>query len=673
MPLPTPSQSQIVQLRTAQKEAAQWATQILSGANKPLSNGPGIVIGEPQSSSTRSAALDTFGAGCARWLQLTVGGQGELGKTPLWGSVADARDALHKTNCRWTKADVPPVAQSTGATHVAVGTMAGTGANCVLSYQMWDTRSKTLGAPIIVKGTREQIVAQLPKMAQMLSARLLSSTRLAALAPHISADDLQFLGSVPWKATDQLLPEQEVRLRALSKKTPLAGILWIYNAARDGDETTLWRDVTKQVASQAPANTLALATLACRATNRFAPYTPLLTAARLKFPGNYALLAAQWSELRSAGNPAACTQTALQEVAALPASSLAWSELAQSYADEAQAVRNGKYYGQMTSQERSRIASFYPNQMMAGLQGALVDPRAGGAWFQVCEGAAFDGQSEIADVAYWKSLALDPTNHDVYWWGLQLYQPKWQEDSVKMHQVAQALSRHTILYSQMMDDMYWAFHESDHSENQLHAMAADCIQSLQNAVKLQPRQVAYHRELCWMFKKKSRFQDAAREYAIWMKLQPDSIVPATNLANLYLSSLHDPINAEKTYLQAVAIDPQNSVIATNLADFYKDTKRDFNHAAPFYLKAMKADPQNVKPVTGLANIYWFLKNDEKAGGKLFVRATQMRDNDGAANAEYAWALMRHNQRDAATEQANKAIAMGFTDHPVFKELGLSNQ
>lgn len=60
------AQFKAAQLKAAQKVAAQWAQQTLSGANKPIANGPGIVIGEPQLSSTRLAARDDFGAGCAR-------------------------------------------------------------------------------------------------------------------------------------------------------------------------------------------------------------------------------------------------------------------------------------------------------------------------------------------------------------------------------------------------------------------------------------------------------------------------------------------------------------------------------------------------------------------------------------------------------------------------------
>ena len=683
--LSTPDQNQLAQLKAAQKVAAQWAQQTLSGANKPLPSGPGIVIGEPQLSSTRSAELGDFGAGCARWLQLTVGGQGALGKTPAWGRVGDTRDELQKADCRWTKTDLPLVAQNTGATHLALGTITGTSASCTLSYQMWDARSnkaasskatsaKAVGTPLVIKGTREQIVAQLPKMAQMLSARLLSSTRLSPsapiAAPSVSSDDLQFLGRVPWKSDDQLLPEQEVRLRALSKKTALAGVLWMYNAARGWDEKALWREVANDMSAQAPSNTLVLATMARRVAGIFALHSSLLVQARAKFPNNAALLSAQWGWQNSEGQIAASTKTALQQVAAAPESTTAWRDLADSYGAQAESIRESKYYAQMTAEEQARVEDIYPQQFLAGLQAALVAPRSALAWLKLSDSATFVSAPGIADLALWKSLSLNPNDRNAYGWGLQIYQPKWFDDPAKLHRVATLLLRKPILYSQLTDAVYQAFEKTDGSQNQVSAMTDKSIAALQAASKLQPRQVAYHRALGNMLKRQKRFAEAVIEYSTWMKLQPDSAIPVSNLADLYQNSLKDLVKAEDMYRQAVVIDPQNATAVDHLADFYADTQLDFNRSEPLYQRAMKLDPENAAPVISLGDIYWFLKNDEKTGGKYYVQATKMKHNNGAANVSYAWALMKHGKREQAIIEAKKGLALGYTDNPVFKELGL---
>lgn len=84
----------------------------------PLDSGPGIAVCEPtvQKSALR---LANFGAGCGRWLHLHVGGQGEFGKTPLWGSMDDARRDMNRPDLRFAKADALQLAQKLGATHVA--------------------------------------------------------------------------------------------------------------------------------------------------------------------------------------------------------------------------------------------------------------------------------------------------------------------------------------------------------------------------------------------------------------------------------------------------------------------------------------------------------------------------------------------------------------------------
>lgn len=676
LPWPTPSSSQNAQLAEFQNRSAQWASLTLSGAAKPVQNGNGLVIGEP-TSSTRNGALANFGGGCARWLHFNVSGQGALGKTPLWGNVADVRDELRKTDCRWTSADLPQLARGTGATHIALGDLAGTPTNAVLSYQLWNAQTRQkVGGALVVKGTRAQIVAQLPRMAQQLSALVIlnssSSTRLAGKV-ELNEDELQFLGSVPWKATDALLPEQETRLRVLSKKSALAGVLWIYNSARDGDEKNLWRDVTSSVARLAPQNTLAIATLSLRVNNYFRPYLGLLTTAQKKFPNNYALLTSQWWWQTKKIGAASSRAVAYKAISASPKNALAWRDLSETFADEADEIRNGKYASQMTASESSQVSALYPMQTMAGLQSARVDPLSDGAWLQVSQGAAFDGEAELADIAYWKALALGPKERDNYWWGLQLYQPKWQGDATKLHQIAFLLSRNPVLYAHMMDDIFWAFKESDGSDILVHSMAIDAINALQAAAKKQPRQVAYHRELCEMLRKKSRLAEAVNEYSIWIRLQPDSTVPLTNLGRLYFNTLHDNVNAEKMFSAALKLQPNDGAILVELANFDKDTLRDFTKAAPLYQRVIKAEPQSDEALCGLANCYWFLKNDEKTGGALFVKATKIAFNNGYANAEYAWALLKHGHRDQAKTEAQKSLDLGFSDHPVFKELGMASE
>ena len=81
---------QLEKLAREQRTAALWAKFVLRDIAPPVESGPGVVVCEPVA-GTSAPDLAAFGSGCTRWLHLAVAGQGELGKTPLWGAMDEAR------------------------------------------------------------------------------------------------------------------------------------------------------------------------------------------------------------------------------------------------------------------------------------------------------------------------------------------------------------------------------------------------------------------------------------------------------------------------------------------------------------------------------------------------------------------------------------------------------
>ena len=59
--------------------------------------------------------------------------------------------------------------------------------------------------------------------------------------------------------------------------------------------------------------------------------------------------------------------------------------------------------------------------------------------------ATFAGNPTVADDALWKAIRLDKGNARVYLWGLEMYQPKWFGDTVKLDKmVKMTMADHTI-------------------------------------------------------------------------------------------------------------------------------------------------------------------------------------------------------------------------------------
>ena len=179
--LPVETAEQAMLLQKAQAGAATWVASALSASLKPVNSGEGLIVCEPVPSPAMTA-LGAFGNGCGRWLHLTLGGQGELGQTPHWGAIEDARREMGRKDVRLAPGQIAILARKFGVTRVATGRLDGNAKQCVLSYQLWSVPGgQAIGAPVAISGTPDQIVAGLPGLARRLAAQLgLKSLRVPA-------------------------------------------------------------------------------------------------------------------------------------------------------------------------------------------------------------------------------------------------------------------------------------------------------------------------------------------------------------------------------------------------------------------------------------------------------------------------------------------------------------
>jgi hypothetical protein len=204
--------------RTPARKASAWTDRLTQ-----FDNGPGVLICDPAPVEADAAAAD-FGAGCGRWLHLLIGGQGELGKTPRWSEQEITRAALSRGDLRLTTADLRKLAQragiSLGITHVALGEISGSTSECSLSYQIWSVPGqKPVGAPLTLRGSAAEVVAQLPMATRGLCGALGITAPRIPEAVGESAEELQFLGSIP------RVPDLQTEEAVLTQLATLAGRL----------------------------------------------------------------------------------------------------------------------------------------------------------------------------------------------------------------------------------------------------------------------------------------------------------------------------------------------------------------------------------------------------------------------------------------------------------------
>jgi tetratricopeptide (TPR) repeat protein len=434
-------------------------------ASQPLPSGPGVLVCEPVPATP---ALAAFGAGLGRWLHLVVGGQGEFGKTPHWRGVGDVLRSMKLENPRFGEKQALAVGKRLGITHVATGTISGTAKSATVTYRVWNVATgDPLGDPLSATGDERQLIASLPRLATDLS------TTIGALKPEVVSvfddrlEEVRFVGTLPWDIT-RPLPKAQLKtlqeyggrkVEGLPHESPRPILALFYellefrNPVVSGESTPKFLETrTGWLAGVLRGNTLILAEFARALRHRDrtegSAYPHIdVRALRQRYPNNYHLHTAESFYQRMMLRPAEARAAAELAARCAPAHYESWIFLAEAISDQAQAVREGRFVGEMTEEEMRRVARFYAEELPVTLRATELDPGSPMAWMKVSGTAAFLGAEELADRALQRSLQFDPTFEPSYQWGSQLYQPKWLDNPAKFRALAQNAVKHAPKWS----------------------------------------------------------------------------------------------------------------------------------------------------------------------------------------------------------------------------------
>ena len=572
--------------------------QALEAPLKELSpvSGVGLVVCEPVARNADAATGD-FGAGCGRWLFFTVGGQPQLGRTPLWSEVERVQRELGKPNLRLALPDAVKMNGILGATHVAVGTITGSAAHCTLSYRLWAVpHGKALGAPLVVSGTESQVLDRLPNLARQMA------QRLGVTAPHIPGSvgarsgDLILAGQVPWGPTESPSAAQTASLRALAAHWPLAALLALDVGLRGDPQLPA---LAHALLTEAPDNPFGYSQLGYVQASSLRPFHVALAARLRQSPNNYLLAHACVWWGRASGDRRGEYLAAVQTARDAPGNPDAWLALGFTLADQAERLRRSRTADALSAPEWQSLNTVYPRWLAAVSRAARLDPRYGHAWSRVAQAATFAGQSAVADRAFWNALRLDPDHADVFDWGLQMYQQKWGGDPVTLGKVATlAAADHYPTVGEAItvaNDLEEAGFP-DQAKSLLDGVIADARTAAQRA----PNDADAHWTLAAALKQRHRPAEAIPEYQAAVLLKPKDAA----LHHEYAEALHDQSRSAEAiaeYQTALRLTPQNS-------EWHYDLGWELKHAgqmAPAEQEmrlAVQTDPANPDAHFGLGEV-----------------------------------------------------------------------
>lgn len=567
---------------------------------RPVASGPGVVVCEPRSNST-DASVTAFATACGDWLHLIVAGQPEFGQTPTWESLARARQELSRNDMALNLDQACELYRILGVDEVAIGMVQGTANRCTITYRAFGTPSaKAIGKPVVLSGSETQILSELPtaarSMAILLGAR---SPIIPASVGTANPDDFAFLGGIKHGTDVSALPEnQQKRLVSLTQHIPTAGMLYTQSLAMDKETTMI--PAIKTLVAQLPGNPLVYTHIGWQDDLDMLAYRSAIEAEYRKYPNNY-LLATQMTWLsREDFDSQAERDSAEQAVRSAYRNPDAWLTLAYTLSNEADAVRVGRWGSMISSAEWSYIDKAYAQRLEATRQSVQLDPKDGAAWTRVAEAATCVGDNSLADQAIQKAYMFDPKHSDVYWWALEMYAPKWNDDPEDLTKWANRAAADT--YDN--DDDLLAVYDELMGANCLH-QASTLIEShkakLRARIAKNANDGMAHWSLAACYYHQEMYNQAADEYTIAGKLLPNepAIPYYLGLSYDYADRGADAITA---YQRTLQIDPDHHTAHFKLAYDLKHA-RSFAEAVPQFQQALRINPYYAEAHYGLGDLY----------------------------------------------------------------------
>ncbi len=389
-----------------------------------------LLVLEPQNTN------NPFFAGCARWMKLYGAGSTAFDSGTTWGMADDVRRARSWESLALERGRAVQLARGLDVSHVAIGSLQ----KGILKYQVLDVSampSRVVGT-FSLGGTPAQIEAGLPRLTRQIAGAAGASNVAVPSRVGFSTSDLAFLGSLPFLETTRsaISPAQRAHLTTLAG-TPL-GAMFVGRVSNIGDPVR-GRAVQTLVAI-APNNALAGAEAAMKFEGIEAPRrVAAMRALDAKFPRNLCVALGNAALRGQEEDYFAQVHYAEMGVRSAPDCAFAWYTLAEALNGQADQKRQGKYYQEMTRDQKIEVAKLYPRALVAAWKATQLEPGDAAYWTTLSDSATFAGDANWARDALARALKCDPSNEDALNWGLQVFQPKWYGDApsyAKMARIA---------------------------------------------------------------------------------------------------------------------------------------------------------------------------------------------------------------------------------------------
>ncbi len=662
---------------------------------KPVDIGPGVVICEPVGKGTDGKTSD-FGFGCGLWLQWSIGRNLSLGQTPRFRDFLYVTKEQKLSNLALDITQASILNTRVGANRAAIGTISPERNGITISYQMYELPSKRLlGSPVIIHGSRDQIVAQLPAAAAALVRAIGVREPVVEPLNGITPDELELLGRYHWLTPRKPDDANQMQIDQIAPHCVLAALL---NYVRTTDYANRKDDAARatQLLQADQDNLITIGQVVASSNYTTQPLQSLLEASLSRFPENAPArilhtitLGGKWDKL---------VPECEKLVKVLPGCPYYWDMLAAYYKEQASYIRGGRVASAITREEWDHIGMIYRRQQYAMEKTVSLDPLYPGAWYDLAVAATFNSDPQRADAAFWKSISTDGPTASTLSWGLEMYQRKWGGDPKTLVKVADLAAGAPLKTPAELHQIAGEL-SSAGFRAQAQTLYSRAIESVNALVHEHPQDAATHATHGFYLTEQGRYDEAIPELQMALKLNPNSDVANFQLGNVY-SAQNKPEQAIPYYRVSVRltrgyearrrlaavlastgnVDEGELIIREVIKDFPSQwrpyyqlgwmyiQRKQYESALVALKRAQELGPENQSPYIQLSFVYLALNKPDLALEQA-TTAVQISPNVAEARRCLAYAYRGNNDMVKAIRQFRAACDLAPTNPQMRLELG----
>ena len=616
----------------------------------PLSSGPGIQICDPITTSKDPNIL-YFGEGCALWLQYTVGGQPEFGKTPILMDAGGAASEMGRADLQLTAAQAVNLAPTLGVTHAAVGTLKGNLQKMTLTYRLLKVPQGTqVGAAITLQGTSAQVVEGLPKLARTLAVLLGKKSPDIPETANLSTADIELLGNLRWIDYRKMTNDQKTNLASLSTRCPLGYLLGLSHYVYQTETT--YRHATNNLIDHAGNNAIAWGQAISDYLYALEPFGPQLSRLTARYPGNINLAYAETYRYASLVGRPEQLKAARRMTLDAPNNPLSWFVYASALTNTASDLRQARTFNNLTSTQATYLIGVYSEWENADKKAVQLDPKYSLSWNDLAVAATFNGDDAVARQALQTAIDLKYDRSAIYGWALEMYQDKWGGDPATLSKFARmAASDPAIVTS---DEVVYVATELENSgfTPLAQQLVDNFITRRTKFLVTHPNDGEARRGLATVLKFNRDYAGAMEQLIRAESLLPDNPRICVELGELYYSpTTYD--KALEQFQKALKLDPEYATGHYMLGYLYKDMNR-LKDAEVELQTSIRLKPGDPKAYAALGSVE-SLQNDLSDAVTNLNLAIQFGDYSVGTYRCLVWSLDNSGKYDQALAVGDEAL------------------